>query len=218
MDKCRVLLVDDHVLVREGLRELLMTFEQVEVIGEAGDGFEAIEKVRADPPDVVILDIAMPRMRGVEAVVEIKKIAPETRVLVLSMYAKEEYIRQTLQSGASGYLLKESASVELKSALSFVMQDRIYISPGISHSVVDSWLGGAGSGSDSVKKEPLTPREREVVKLLAEGYSNKEAAAALFISPKTVETHRYRIMEKLKLKSFADLVKYAIRERLVELN
>ncbi len=216
MDKITVFLVDDHLLVRKGLRQLLLTFENVKVVGEADDGLAALEAIREKKPDIVILDIQMPRLGGVEVVHLIKKESPATRVIMLSMYSKDEYIRETLKNGASGYLLKQSAPDELRSAITHVMEDKIFLSPYIARSVVDDWLrdGKVITGS---KKPALTPREIEVLKLLAEGFSNKEIAKQLFISVKTVETHRHNIMEKLDLDNFADLIKYAIKNGLAEL-
>jgi len=219
MSKTTIILVDDHVLIREGLSQLLLTFENINVVGEASDGYEAIKLAEKLKPDIMIVDISMPKLRGVEAIKEIKRVSPLTRILVLSMHDREEYIKQSLKNGASGYILKNSASEELKSALKFVLNGQIYLSPAISKSIVSNWLsesiaGGGKKGRDGL----LTNREREVLKLLAEGYSNKEVANLLHVSVKTIETHRYRIMEKLELKNFAALVKYAIKEHLIELN
>ncbi|MBN2001576.1 response regulator transcription factor [candidate division KSB1 bacterium] len=216
MEKTTVLLVDDHLLVRKGLRQLLMTFKNVEVIGEADDGMQAVEAVRQQKPDIVFLDIQMPRMRGVEAVHVIKKESPSTHIIMLSMYSKEDYIRETFKKGASGFVLKQSAPDELQAAITHVMRGEIYLSPTIARSVVDDWLRkDLDLGGN--EKHLLTPRETEILKLLAEGFSNKEIAKQLYISNKTVETHRHNIMEKLNLESFADLVKYAIKEELTEL-
>jgi DNA-binding NarL/FixJ family response regulator len=216
MSKLEIVLVDDHVMVREGLRHLLLTFKNIEVVGEAGDGQEAIALIREKQPDVVILDLSMPKLSGVDAIGEIKKIAPDTQILILSMYANEEYIRQTMKSGASGYLLKQSASEELKAALHFIANGQIYLSPAISKSVVHGWLSPKASGATDAEKGLVSKREKQIIKLLAEGYSNKKIAEQLFISVKTVETHRHHIMEKLELDSFAALVKYAIKEKIIE--
>jgi len=219
MSKYSIVLVDDHTLVREGLRQLLLTIDYVNVIGQAGDGYEAIKLAEKLKPDIMIVDISMPKLRGVEAIKEIKRVSSETRILVLSMHDREEYIKHSLRNGASGYILKNSASEELKSALKFVLNDQIYLSPAISKSIVTDWL--YKSAGDDVKKDHsglLTNRETEVLKLLAEGYSNKEVAANLHISVKTIETHRYRIMNKLELDNFAALIKYAIKQNLIELS
>ncbi|MBN2412235.1 response regulator transcription factor [candidate division KSB1 bacterium] len=219
MNKTSILLVDDHILVREGLHQLLLTFDNIDVIGQAGNGYEAIKLAEKLKPDIIIIDISMPQLRGVEAIKEIKRVSSLTKILVLSMHDREEYIKQSLKNGASGYLLKNSASEELKSALSFILNDQIYLSPAISKSIVTDWL--SESGSDRLKKEntgQLTNRETEVLKLLAEGYSNKEVASILHVSVKTIETHRYRIMEKLELQNFAALIKYAIKHNLIEIS
>jgi len=219
MSKTTIILVDDHVLIREGLSQLLLTFENVNVVGEASDGYEAIKLAEKLKPDIMIVDISMPKLRGVEAIKEIKRVSPLTRILVLSMHDREEYIKQSLKNGASGYILKNSASEELKSALKFVLKGQIYLSPAISKSIVSNWLSESIAGGGKKDREGLlTNREREVLKLLAEGYRNKEIANLLHVSVKTIETHRYRIMEKLELQNFAALVKYAIKEHLIELN
>ncbi len=218
MEKIRAVLADDHALVRAGLRELLQALNNVTVVGEAGDGIEAIEQAKGLHPDILILDIQMPLMGGIEAIREIKRISPETQILVLSMHSKEEYVRQTLKNGASGYLLKQSASDDLKNAIAAITSGSIYLSPSISRSIVSAWLkeGDVKTAVKSAEGE-LTEREKGVLKLLAEGLSNKRIAELLHISVKTVETHRHRIMDKLKLHSVADLVKYAIKEGLTEL-
>ena len=167
---------------------------------------------RDKKPDIILLDIAMPKLRGVEAISEIKKVAPGTKIIVISMHDKERYIKDCLRNGASAYLLKMSAVHELKYAIEYVMKGQVYLSPAISKSVVEGWLAEPKAAAF---KNPLTVREREILKLLAEGYSNKEIAAMLFISPKTVETHRHRVKEKLNLGSVADLVRYAIKEGLI---
>ncbi len=212
MNKITVVLADDHDLVREGIARLVESFGDIEIIGQAGDGYEAIVLAREKKPDIMLLDITMPKLRGVEAISEIKNVSPLTKVIVLSMHNKERYIKDCMRNGASAYLLKESAVHELKYAIAHVMKDQIFLSPAISRNVVKDWLTDAKTDPSA---GPLTVREREVLKLLAEGHSNKEIAAMLFISPKTVETHRYRINEKLKLGSVADLVRYAIKEGLI---
>ncbi len=217
MAKFSIILVDDHTMVREGLRQLLMTFPDVSVIAEGGNGYEAIELAQEHQPDIMIIDISMPKLRGVEAIIEIKAVSPETKILVLSMYDHEEYIKQSLKNGASGYLLKNSASEELMTAIQQVTRGEMYLSPPISRQIVSSWVSDTNLSGASVES-PLTNREAQVLKLLAEGYSNKQVAEMLHVSIKTVETHRYRIMEKLELDNFAALVKYAIKSQLVELN
>ena len=212
MSKIKIVLADDHDLVREAIAKLVESFGDIEIVGQAGDGYEAVVLAREKNPDIMLLDITMPKLRGVEAISEIRKVSPETKIIVLSMHDKDRYIKDCLRNGASGYLLKVSAVHELKHAIEHVMKDQIYLSPAISQNVVKDWL--ADKKTD-FPRDPLTVREREILKLLAEGYSNKQIAGMLFISPKTVETHRYRINEKLKFGSVADLVRYAIKEGLV---
>jgi DNA-binding NarL/FixJ family response regulator len=219
MDDVRIMLVEDHHLVRQGVFALLSQVAEFKVIGEAGDGLEAIPKAQELQPDIVILDISMPKLRGIEAIKEIIRVSPDSRILVLSMYNKEEYIRQSLKNGASGYLLKDSAADELIAAIKYVSRGEVYLSPTISGTIVADWLQASAHGrTDGQFKSPLTDREMEVLKLLAEGHSNRETGELLHISVKTVETHRSRIMEKLELKNIADLVKYAIKNDLTELS
>lgn len=215
MKKYTVLLADDHALVRAGLRQLLLEFKSYDIIGEAGDGLQAIEEARLHQPNLVVLDLAMPKMRGIEAIKEIKKVSPDSKILVLSMYESEEYIRHALLNGADGYLLKGSATDELRSALEHVLASRLYLSPAISRAFVTDLLKKNQDHEQELGGE-LSEREWGVLKLLAEGYTNKEIAGLLHISSKTVETHRSRIMDKLGLNNLADLVKYAIRKGLID--
>jgi len=212
MHRITVVLADDHDIVREGIARLVESFGNIEIVGQAGDGYEAIVRAREMKPDIMLLDISMPKLRGVEAISEIKKVSPRTKIIVVSMHDKERYIKDCMRNGASAYLLKASAVHELKYAIEYVMKDQIFLSPAISQNVINDWLSDAGAVT---LKNALTVREREILKLLAEGYSNKQVASMLFISPKTVETHRHRINEKLKLGSVADLVRYAIKEGLI---
>ena len=219
MDNVKIMLVEDHHLVRQGVFALLSQVPEFKVIGEAGDGLEAIRKAQELQPDIVILDIAMPKLRGIEAIKEIIRVSEDSRILVLSMHNKEEYIRQSLKNGASGYLLKDSAADELIAAIKYVARGEVYLSPSISKSIVADWLHASALGRAAGEfKSPLTDREMEILKLLAEGHSNRETGELLHISVKTVETHRSRIMEKLELKNVADLVKYAIKNELTELS
>jgi len=209
--KTTIALVDDHDLVREGIARLVESFGNFEIVGQAGDGQAAIILAREKKPDLMLLDVTMPKMRGVEAIVEIKKASSHTKIIILSMHSKEQYIKDCMRNGASAYLLKESAVFELKYAIEQVMMGKLYLSPSISNLVVKDWL----AGSTKSEANPLTVREQEILKLLAEGHGNKEIAAMLFISPKTVETHRHRINNKLNFSSVADLVRYAIKEGLI---
>lgn len=217
MSKTRIVLADDHKLVREGIAHLLESFGEIEIVGQASDGQEAIKIVKNTQPDIAILDISMPKLRGIEAISEIKNVAPSTLIIILSMFSKEKYIKDSLRNGASAYLLKESAAQELYDAVYYVKKGQIYLSPAISKNIVQGWLRDSSS-SDNIGQNILTTREGEILKLLAEGYSNKEIAGMLFISPKTVETHRHRINEKLELGNIADLVRYAIKEGFISID
>ncbi len=209
----RIVLADDHVLVRQGLRRILAEEADLEVVGEASDGLELLELLNRIKPDLVILDIFMPNLRGIEAIHEIKKIYPDMKVLILTMNKDKEYLYLALSEGAKGYLLKEDADKELFSAIEKVRQGKTYISPFFSEEVVDDLVQiGKGDAKAVFETDPLTIREREVLKLIAEGKSSKEIAHALFISVFTVNNHRASIMEKLNLKTATDLVKYAIRK------
>ena len=208
-----IILADDHALVRQGLRRILEGTEDLEVVGEANDGLELLHLLTRITPQMVILDIFMPNLRGIEAITEIKTVHPGVKILILTMHRDKEYLYLALSAGAKGYLLKEDAPKELFSAIAKVRQDKTYISPYFSDKVVDDLVQiGKGDAKALFETDPLTPREREVLKLVAEGKSSKEIAALLFISVFTVNNHRASIMEKLKLKKATDLVKYAIRK------
>jgi len=209
----RILLVDDHVLVRQGLRRILEGTGDLEVTGEANDGLELLSLLKHLTPDLVVLDIFMPNLRGIEAIHEVKKIHPDAKVLILTMHKDKEYLYLALSAGAKGYLLKEDADKELFSAIGKIRQGKTYISPYFSEEIVcDLVQIGRGDGKMIIEVDPLTPREREVLKLIAEGKSSREIAASLFISVFTVNNHRASIMEKLNLNKSIDLVKYAIRK------
>ena len=213
MSPYRIALADDHVLVRQGFKRILEGVGDLEVIGEANDGIELLNLLNQVTPDMVILDIFMPNLRGIEAIHEIKKIHPDVKVLILTMHKDKEYLYLSLSAGAKGYLLKEDADKELFSAIEKVRQGKTYISPYFSEEVVNDLVQ---VGKDDMKTifdtDPLTPREREVLKLIAEGKSSKEIGNLLFISVSTVNNHRASIMEKLGLNKATDLVKYAIRK------
>ena len=208
-----IVLADDHVLVRQGLKRILEGMADLEVVGEANDGLDLLNLLKHLAPDLVILDIFMPNLRGIEAIHEIKKIRPEAKVLILTMHKDREYLYLALSAGAKGYLLKEDADKELFSAIEKVRHGRTYISPHFSDGVADDLVQiGKGDTKAILDIDPLTPREREVLKLIAEGKSSKEIAQLLFISVPTVNNHRANIMEKLNLNKATDLVKYAIRK------
>jgi DNA-binding NarL/FixJ family response regulator len=208
-----LVLADDHVLVRQGLRRILEGMDGLEVVGEANDGLELLDLLTRVTPHMVILDIFMPNLRGIEAIHEIKRIHPEVRILILTMHKDKEYLYLALSAGAKGYLLKEDADKQLFSAIEKVRHGKTYISPHFSEEVVDDLVQiGRGDAKTVFEIDPLSPREREVLKLIAEGKSSKEIANSLFISVFTVNNHRASIMEKLNLNKATDLVKYAIRK------
>ena len=207
------MLADDHVLVRQGLKRIINGTGDLAVVGEASDGLELLELLGKVSPDMVILDISMPRLRGIEAIQEIRRIRPNARVLILTMHRDKEYLYQSLSSGAMGYLLKEDADQELFAAIGRIRQGKTYVSPYLSDQVLDDLVqAGKGEGKLSLETDTLTVRERQIVKLIAEGRSSKEIGDLLFISPRTVENHRANIMEKLRLNRVVDLVKYAVRK------
>ncbi len=215
MDKIQVLLAEDHTIVRQGLRSILDGREGIQVVGEAKDGREAVEKAQQLQPDIVLMDLSMPLLSGLEATRQIKSQCPQIEVLVLTMHADEEYVFQILQAGASGYLLKQSAVGELVTAIQVVYEGDSYLSPAISRKIVDGYVRQAREQGKVDPYEQLTDREREVLHLIAEGRSTQEIADLLFISPKTVRGHRSSLTEKLGLHSNAELTRYAIRKGIV---
>jgi len=214
--KIRVLLADDHTILRAGLRMMIDAQPDIEVIGEASDGRQALIETQRLQPDVVLMDITMPEMNGIEATRQIKRAGDTPRVLILTMHENAEYLFQVLRAGASGYILKEAASAELISAIRIVNSGRFYMSPSAQSMMVGDYLQRVRSGEERDSYSALTEREREILKLVAEGHTNNQIAERLFISPKTVDTHRTHIMDKLNLHSRAELVKYAMRRGLLE--
>ena len=213
MTQIRVMLADDHALFRAGMRSLLETIDGVEIVGEAGNGHEALRLVTERRPGVLLLDVSLPQLNGIE-VAERLRDTPGTRVLILSMFANEEYVLRSLRAGAAGYLLKDSTVVELSSALRSVAEGGSFLSPAVSGHVLAAYVRRVGE--DGVPAEPtLTPRQREVLQLIAEGYATKEIASRLNLSAKTVETHRAQLMERLGIHDVAGLVRYAIRAGIV---
>jgi len=215
--KIRVLLAEDHTIVRQGISALLRSEPDIEVVGEAADGLEALELAKKLIPDVVLMDIAMRNLNGLEATRKIKKLFPHTKVLVLTMYDNEEWIFQILRVGASGYLIKDSAMTELTSAIRAVHQGDSYLSPSISKKVIDEYIRKAEMGEKGGLEDLLSGREREILQLIAEGHSVPQIASLLCISKKTVEAHKNHIMEKLNIRDKVGLVKYAIRTGLTKL-
>jgi DNA-binding NarL/FixJ family response regulator len=213
--KYRVVIAEDHTILREGLKSLLSSSPDFEIIGEAGDGREAIRCVEKCKPNLILVDLSMPRMNGIDAIREIKRRFPETKILVLTVHKTEEYILATLKAGADGYVLKDATHAELMIAVKNVLSGKHYISPGISEKVIEGYLEGRKTLKTRTSWETLTQREREILKLIAEGYKNKEIADYLCISPKTVEKHRANLMEKLDLHNVQALTAFAIEKGLV---
>ncbi len=216
MAKIRVLLADDHTLLRQGMRRLLEAEDDFEVVGEAGEGLETIHKAEQLRPDVVVLDYAMPGLTGPQAAVRIKQMEPKTKLIILTMHDDEEYVEEALGAGASGYMLKDSASHELISAIRSVYRGDTYLSPGVSKKIVTGYLQRTKRPEPKTPYEQLTVREREILRLLAEGHSAKEVSRLLNIQPKTVDAHRSNLMKKLGLHSRTDLIKYAIRRKIIK--
>lgn len=218
MDKIRVLLAEDHTIVRKGLRSLLDAEPDTEVVGEAEDGRKAIQLVEKLCPDVVLMDISMPALNGLEATRQITKRFPEVKVLILTVHSDEEYIRQVLSAGASGYLVKQAAPSELASAIRAAYQGDFFPSPSISRELIEDYTRQAEAMSENDSLLALTDREREVLQLIAEGHSNRQIAEILHISVKTVETHRAHLTDKLGIRSAAELTKYALRRGVISLD
>ncbi|HEX9067309.1 MAG TPA: response regulator transcription factor [Ktedonobacterales bacterium] len=214
--KIRVLIADDHTILRVGLRMLLNAQADIEVVGEASDGNAAIAQTILLHPDLVLMDITMPGCNGIEATRQIHQRHPEVRVLALTMHEHEEYLFQTLRAGAAGYILKEAADSELINAIRMVCGGQVYLSPSIQPLIVGDYLHRVRTGEERDTYSLLTEREREILKLVAEGNTNNQIAEQLIISPKTVDTHRTHIMDKLNLHNRAELVKYAMRRGLLD--
>jgi DNA-binding NarL/FixJ family response regulator len=213
MKAIRVLLADDHTLVRAGVRGLLEGFEGIQVVGEADNGDEAVRLATQLRPDIVLLDIGMPGLNGLEAAGRLAALDTTVRVLILSMHTSEEYVLRALRAGCAGYLLKRSAVSELEVAVRAVARGETYLSPAVSKQVVDDYVGRTGGSTDPL--DALTPRQREILQLVAEGHTSKEIGERLGLSFKTVEAHRGQIMERLGLDDLPGLVRFAVRVGLV---
>ena len=211
----KIVIAEDHTILREGLKALLTSDPQFDIIGEAADGREAVRCVEKLGPDLILMDLSMPRMSGMEAIREIKNRYPQTRIIALTVHKTDEYLHTTLQAGADGYVLKDATHDELVLAIKNVMKGKSYLSPGVSEKVIEGYLEGKESVAPDSPWETLSPREREVLKLIAEGYKNKEIADDLCISLKTVEKHRANLMKKLDLHNAAALTVYAMQKGLV---
>jgi DNA-binding NarL/FixJ family response regulator len=215
LEPLRVLLAEDHALVRAGFNALLQSLPDVQVVAEAGDGHEALQHIATHRPDVVLLDITMPRMSGIEVAARATKQFPHVRVIMLSMHANEEYVWEALHAGASGYLLKDASLTELKLALAAVTRGEPYLSAAVSKYVIAGYVRRGGEPS---QVDQLTPRQREILRLIAEGHTTHHIAVMLHISDKTVETHRSQLMQRLGLRDVTSLVRFAIRHGLVQLS
>lgn len=213
--KTRILLADDHGIVRKGLRFLVESEPDLEVVGEAADGHEAIEMAGRLEPNVIVMDIGMPRLNGIDATTEIVRTHPQTAVIILSMHSDETYLLRTLSAGAKGYLLKDSAEEDLLPAIRSVSQGMPFFSPAIARTLLDDYVRRLQQNGVADSYELLTGREKEILQLLARGKTNKDVATLLAVSPYTIETHRTHIMQKLNLHNTAEIVLYAVRKKIV---
>jgi DNA-binding NarL/FixJ family response regulator len=216
MNPIRVLLADDHTLIMAGIRALLEEIDGITVIAQASNGREAVALAIAEKPNLVVMDISMKDLNGIEATAQIKAAVPDTRVLILSMHATEDFMRRALKAGADGYLVKDSAPLELKMAIQAVVRGEHFISSRVSGFLVSGLVGGGESTLQSI--DTLTPRQREILQMIAEGKSTKQIAFVLNVSKKTIETHRASLMERLGIHDVAGLVLYAVRNRLISLD
>lgn len=216
MSALRILIVDDHAVVRRGVRSLLESEEGFEITGEATTGREAVAMARRMQPDVVVMDLSLPELNGLDATRQILKDSPRSEILVLTMHHSEELARDVLQAGARGYVLKSDADQSLIAAVKSLREHKPFLSSKVTEFVLDDYLRRTDALEEALSHETVTAREREIIQLLAEGKSNKEAASTLGISVKTIEAHRANIMRKLRLRSVSELVRYAIRNKIVQ--
>ncbi len=214
-EKHRVVIAEDHTILREGLRALLSSSPELEIVGEAGDGRDAIQCAEKVKPNLVLMDLSMPRMNGMDAIREIKRMCPGTKILALTVHKAEEYVLASLQAGADAYVLKDATHAELMVAVKSVLAGKRYLSPGISEKVIEGYLEGRKRSKLRSPWDILTQREREVLKLIGEGYKNKEIAEYLCLSVKTVETHRANLMRKLDLHDVSALTTFAMEKGLI---
>ncbi len=215
MNRQRVLIAEDHAILRDGLRAMLSHSPELEIVGEAEDGKEAVQMANQLKPDLILMDLSMPKANGTEAIRAIKVRHPKTKIIALTVHKAEEYVRTTLEAGADGYVLKDDSQHDLLAAIRSVTRDRTYLSPGISQSVVQGYLARSAAQEPTRSWSLLTHRERGIVKLIAEGYKNREIADYLSLSPKTVEKHRSNVMRKLDLHNAQAVTAYAIENGLM---
>jgi DNA-binding NarL/FixJ family response regulator len=216
---CRVVVVDDHAVIRRGLKTLLESQPDIEVCGEASNGREAVEMAKKNLPDLLLLDLTMPEMDGLEAIRVIREVSPETEIIVLTMHKSEYLIREMLRLGALGFVVKSDAETELLAAVQSVRQHKRHLTNQLTDTVLNAFISNEGAGISSdgrLPGIPLTAREIDIVRLLAQGKSNKEVAASLGVSSRTVEAHRNHIMHKMKFSSLSELIRFAVRHKLVE--
>ncbi len=212
----RIIITEDHTILRQGLRVLLSSDPDFKIVGEAEDGREAIRLAEALSPDLILMDLSMPKMTGIEAISEIKKRSTDIKIVVLTVHGGEEYVLSALEAGADGYVLKDANRDELTTAIRKVLEGKRYLSPDVSGKVIEGYLEGKTALRKKTSWDTLTPREREILKLIAEGYKNREMAEALFISPKTVQKHRANLMEKLDLHNAVALTVFAIEKGIID--
>lgn len=215
--KHQVFIVEDHQLFREGLKSMLNKRADIEIVGEAEDGLEAVRRIRKAKPELVLLDLSMPRMGGISVMKEVKRELPETRILALTIHESDQYVLEAFEAGADGYCIKDASRKELMLAVDSILEGKTYISPGISDQVMEGYLTGRKKLKENSRWDTVTQREREVLKLLAEGYTNKDIGEFLHISVKTVEKHRANLIGKLDLHNIAQLTAFAIENGLVEM-
>jgi DNA-binding NarL/FixJ family response regulator len=212
-----IVIVEDHQLFRNGLKSILNKRNDITIVGEAEDGIEAVKLIRRLKPDLVLLDLSMPKMGGISVMKDVKRELPDTKILLLTIHESDQYVLEAFEAGADGYCIKDSSRQELMLAIESVLQGKTYISPGISDQVMEGYLSNRKRLKEKTSWDTLTQREREVLKLLAEGHSNKEIGKLLHISVKTVEKHRANLINKLDLHNVAQLTAYAVKQGLVEL-
>lgn len=215
-NKYKVFIVEDHQLFREGLKSMLNSRGDIEITGEAEDGLDAVRKIRQIEPELVLLDLSIPKISGISVTKEIKRDLPQTKILALTIHESDQYVLEAFDAGVDGYCIKDASRQELMVAIDSVLQGKSYISPGISDQVIDGYLNGRKTLKEESNWDTVTQREREVLKLLAEGFANKEIATFLHISVKTVEKHRSNLISKLDLHNVAQLTAFAIQKKLIE--